>query len=93
MSALHKLCVAVVAAVLFCSAIGVVWTKHQSRVAFVQLQRLQADRDRLDIEWGQLKLEQSAAATPARVEQIAHSQLRMTIPQPAEVTAVRVAPP
>ena len=45
------------------SAVGVVWSKHEARSLFIELQGLKAERDALDIEWGQLKLEQSAWAT------------------------------
>ena len=75
-------------AVLAC-AVGVIWSKHQSRTAFIQLQRLQNERDRLDIEWGQLKLEQSAWSSHGRVEQVAHTDLKMVIPTPNEVLIVQ----
>jgi cell division protein FtsL len=71
------------------SAVGVIWSKHQARTAFIELQRLQNHRDRLDIEWGQLKLEQSYWSTPGRVEQVAHAQLKMVVPVPTEVRIVQ----
>ena len=70
------------------AAIAVVWSKHEARSLFIELQRLNAERDRLDIEWGQLKLEQSAWATHGRVEQTARVGLRMVIPRPDEVRIV-----
>jgi cell division protein FtsL len=70
------------------SAIAVVWSKHQARSLFIQLQALTSERDALDIEWGQLKLEQSAWATHGRVEQTARVDLRMVIPPPNEVHIV-----
>jgi cell division protein FtsL len=78
-----------VAALLLLSAVGVICSKHQSRTAFIALQRLQNDRDRLDIEWGQLKLEQSYWSTPGRVEQVAYAQLKMVVPVPTEVRIVQ----
>jgi cell division protein FtsL len=76
------------AALLLATAIGVIWSKHQSRSTFIELQRLQAERDRLDIEWGQLKIQQSYSATPGRVEQVAYSELKMVTPRPTEVRIV-----
>src|SRR5262245_11506506 len=73
---------------LLASAIGVVLTKHQARSLFIQLQGLTSERDSLDIEWGQLKLEQSAWATHGRVEQTAHAQLNMIVPRADEVKIV-----
>lgn len=74
---------------LLVSAIAVVWSKHEARSLFIQLQSLHAARDGLDIEWGQLKLEQSAWATHGRVEQTARADLRMIIPRPNEVRLVK----
>jgi cell division protein FtsL len=75
-------------ALLFVSAIAVVWSRHETRSLFIQLQGLNAERDALDIEWGQLKLEQSAWATHGRVEQTARVNLKMVIPRPDEVRIV-----
>jgi cell division protein FtsL len=74
---------------LLVSGIAVVETKHEARSLFIQLQGLTAERDALDIEWGQLKLEQSAWATHGRVEQAARVDLRMVIPRPDEVRIVK----
>jgi cell division protein FtsL len=74
---------------VFGSAVGVVWARHQTRSQFVQLQQLNAERDALDVEWGQLKLEQSAFATHGRVEQAARDDLKMVIPRPEEVRIVK----
>jgi cell division protein FtsL len=74
---------------LFASALGVVWSIHETRTLFIELQGLHADRDRLDIEWSQLKIEQSAWATHGRVEQTARSGLNMVIPTPQEVQLVQ----
>ena len=62
------------------SAISVVYTKHQSRVEFVALQKLEQHRDDLDEEWGRLLLEQSTWASPGRVEHQAKIKLDMIIP-------------
>jgi cell division protein FtsL len=74
---------------LFASALGVVWSIHETRTLFIELQGLHADRDRLEIEWSQLKIEQSAWATHGRVEQTARTGLNMVIPTPQEVQLVQ----
>ncbi|MBB6094889.1 cell division protein FtsL [Povalibacter uvarum] len=74
---------------LFASAIGVVWSRHETRSLFIELQGLHGQRDGLDIEWGQLKIEQSAWSTHGRVEQTARSNLKMVIPKPDEVRLVQ----
>lgn len=67
------------------SAAGAVWCKHRSRELFIELERLNARRDNLEIEWGQLQLEQSAWSTHAFVERVAGAKLRMRMPAPAEI--------
>lgn len=74
---------------LLVSAVGVVWTTHETRSLFIQLQSLHASRDALDIEWGQLKIEQSAWASHGRVEQTARAGLKMIIPRPEDVRLVK----
>ena len=85
MSGMQRASLAALWALLLGSALGVVWTKHQARSLFIELQGLTGERDALDIEWGQLKLEQSAWSTHGRVEQTARVGLQMVIPRPNEV--------
>lgn len=70
------------------TALGVVYTTHESRKLFVELQALQGVRDELNIEWGRLLLEQSTLATPTRVENIARSRLNMKPPAPEQIVIV-----
>jgi cell division protein FtsL len=80
---------AIAGALLFTTALGIVWTKHRARTLFIELQSLNSQRDQFNIEWSQLKLEQSAWATPGRVEQLARGDLRMTTPKPTDVKMVQ----
>jgi cell division protein FtsL len=70
------------------SAAGAVYTRHRSRELFVELERMHAQRDRLDVEWGQLQLEQSAWSTHAFVERVATTRLKMVTPDPARIRVV-----
>ena len=70
------------------SAAGAIYCKHRSRELFVELERLNARRDNLDIEWGQLQLEQSAWSTHAFVERVASAKLHMANPPPREIKIV-----
>jgi cell division protein FtsL len=78
--------------VLLVSAVGVVWAKQQSRNQFVELQRLEKERDQLDTEWGQLRLEQSTLVTYGRIEKIAREELHMVVPLPNQVRLVNPIP-
>ncbi len=70
------------------SAAGAVYIKHRSREMFVELERLDTRRDNLEIEWGQLQLEQSAWSTHAFVERVASAKLHMAMPPPKEIEIV-----
>lgn len=69
--------VAVLMVAIMVSAFGVVYAKHYSRKLFVELTALQQQRDEMNIEWGQLQLEQSTWATHGRIEKIAQQKLGM----------------
>ena len=71
---------ALLLALVVASAVAVVLHKHQSRRGFVELQRLEDQRDRLQVQWGRLRLEQGAWSTHGRVERLAREQLDMVAP-------------
>lgn len=70
------------------SSLGVVYAKHEARNRFNELQRLTRGRDELDIEWGQLQLEQSTWATHGRIEKLARDRLHMQLPPEGQVLVV-----
>jgi len=72
------------AAVLI-SALAVVSTNHRARKLITEFEREQERMRALDVEWGQLQLEQSTWATHARIEQIARDKLGMRAPRPAQI--------
>ena len=71
------------------SATCVIYARHQARDLFVRLERLNADRDALEMEWGRLQLEQSAWSSHAFVERVANAKLKMGLPQTQDVRIVR----
>ena len=73
-----QIIIAVLVAVVVVSAIGVVYAKHQSRKLFVELNALEKERDRLNVEWGQLQLELNTWAAHSRIEDKARKKLGMT---------------
>jgi cell division protein FtsL len=70
------------------SAAAAVYIKHRSREMFAELERLDTRRDNLEIEWGQLQLEQSAWSTHAFVERVASAKLHMAMPPPKEIEII-----
>jgi cell division protein FtsL len=82
------LLIVVFAVVCVLSAIALIYTKHESRKLFVQLEALTHQRDELNIEWGQLQIEQSTWATHARIEQVATDDLSLVRPTSAEIFVI-----
>ncbi|MCK0511919.1 cell division protein FtsL [Aromatoleum buckelii] len=75
-------------ALVVSSALGVVAAQHQARKLFSELEREQARAQGLEVEWGQLQLEQSTWAAHARVEKIARERIGMRPPAPGQVLTV-----
>ena len=65
--------------VVVVSAVCVVYAKHQARKLFIELQVLENERDGMDVEWGQLQLEQSTLTTQGQVEVAARDRLGMVV--------------
>jgi cell division protein FtsL len=82
------LLVFVFAIVCVISAMALIYTKHESRKLFVELEDLTDHRDELNIEWGQLQIEQSTWATHARIEQVATDDLSLLRPEATEVYVI-----
>jgi cell division protein FtsL len=70
------------------SAMAVVELRHDSRVLYAQWQKLQQERDALNVEWGQLLLEEGAWSQHRRIEAVAHAQLGMELPATSQVRIV-----
>ncbi len=78
----------VFAIVCVVSALALIYTKHEARKLFVELEELTAERDKLNIEWGQLQIEQSTWATHARIEQVAADDLSLVRPDATEIYVI-----
>ncbi len=72
-------------------ALSVVSSNHKARKLFAELEREQNRMRELEVEWGQLQLEQSTWAAHARVEKIARERLGMKTPPPGQVVAAEAA--
>lgn len=69
-------------------ALSVVKANHQARKLFIALGAEQKHLRDLNVEWGQLQLEQSTWAANVRVEKLAREKLGMKRPAPGEVMSV-----
>ena len=71
------------------SGIAVVYARQQHRQAYVELTRLQKQRDELNIEFSRLQLEQATWAETNRIEQVATERLGMSFPATPELIVVQ----
>jgi len=82
----------VLSGILVVCALGLVTSQHKARKLFVELQKQQEVAKQLEVEYGQLQLEQSTWAMHSRVEKIAANNLRMRVPPAARVHLVPPPP-
>ncbi len=69
-------------------ALSVVASNHRGRKLFTELESTQKHMRDLEVEWGQLQLEQSTVAAHVRVEKLARDRLGMKVPAPGQVVAI-----
>jgi cell division protein FtsL len=81
--------VAILSLAVVVTAITCVYARHESRKQFTRLQVLIVERDSLEVEWGQLQIEQSTWSTHSRVEQLARRKMNMRNPAASEIRVVR----
>ena len=70
----------VLLALLTACALALVTSQHKARKLFAEMEHEQERARSLQVEYGQLQLEQSTWATHARVQKIAVQALRMRSP-------------
>jgi cell division protein FtsL len=70
----------VLALVLMACALALIQSQHRARTYFVELERLKKQAHVLEEQWGQLQLEQSTWANPARVDSLARTRLGLVAP-------------
>jgi cell division protein FtsL len=74
---------------IIATSLAVVYSRHQDRKLFIELQALGYDKDAMDVEYGQLQLEQSTLTTHGKVEQAARTRLGMVNPSPQQVQIIK----
>jgi cell division protein FtsL len=74
-------------------ALSAVNANHRARKLFIQLEAEQKRMRELDVEWGQLQLEQSTQASHSRIEKIAREKLGMKPPAPGQIISIDLGAP
>jgi cell division protein FtsL len=80
--------VIVLAAAVTASGVWVTGAKHRARQLFVELEELNREQDRLQIDWWRLQIEQSTWATHSRIESLARERLQLTNPSDEQLVLV-----
>lgn len=71
------------------TALGIVYSRHESRKLFTQLDVISQERDKMNVEWGKLLLEESTWAAHSRIESLAQKEFHMHIPNVNEVIVLK----
>ena len=83
----HNKWILLLAVAVVGNAITIVYTSHVSRSYISQWDQMLQERDRLDIEWRNLLLEEQSQS---EITRIASKQLNMSRPLPKEEVVVRI---
>ena len=71
------------------TALLIVRDRHEHRLAFVAINKLDKARDELNIEFGRLQLEQATWAESTLIDRTARERLGMVLPEADEIVVVR----
>lgn len=71
------------------SAIAIAHSRHESRRLFIELTRLERERDEINIDFGRLQLERATWVDANRIEKIARGDLGMEFPAPTATQVIR----
>lgn len=74
---------------LLCSALSVVYSRHSHRQIYIELSRLQKQRDQFNVEFRRLQTEQATISETNRIVSIASAKLGMHFPLDTETTVVQ----
>ena len=74
---------------IFGSGMAVVYLTHQNRQVFNEIQQLRNEANDLDVQWGQLLIEQSTFGLEGLIEQAAAEQLQLIVPESEQVVVVK----
>jgi len=72
------------------SALAVVYCTNQYRMNLSQLEHAKSEAAALELQWGQLLLEQASLSAPSMIERQAQDELNMTMPTSKQTTIVHI---
>lgn len=81
--------VALLLAGILVSGVSVIYTTFKNRYLLNELQQLKNQRNELQVQWGQLLIEQSTFSLEGRIERKAVDELKMEVPDFSDIVMVR----
>ena len=72
---MQRVIVAMLLVMLVTSGLAVIFSKHNSRLVFIDIQKTEQDLDRLEIRWERLTIEERMLSEHNRVEKIARKKM------------------
>lgn len=81
--------IALLLMLLLASGVSVIFTTFKQRVLLNELQGLENQRNELQVQWGQMLIEQSTFSLEGRIERKAVEELQMELPSISDIVMVR----
>ena len=75
---MQRFIVTILIVVLVATGLAVIFSKHNSRLVFINIQKTEQDLDRLEVRWERLTLEERMLSEHNRVEKIARKKMGLT---------------
>lgn len=72
---MQKILVVVLLVILIASGLAVIFSKYNSRLVFIDIQKIEQELDRIEIRWERLTLEERMLSEHNRVEKIARKKM------------------
>jgi len=85
----RNILLSILVALLMLSAIAVIYSKYQSRLVFIEIQKKEQELDDYEVEWGRLQLELTTLTEENRVEIEARNRLALTLPAQNKIVFIK----
>lgn len=89
MATAKNIVLSILVAMLMLSAIAVIYSKYQSRLVFIEIQKKEKELDDYQVEWGRLQLELTTLTEENRVEIEARERLMLTLPAQNDIVFIK----
>lgn len=89
MATAKNLLLTLLISILMLSAIAVIYSKYQSRLVFMEIQKKEKELDDYEVEWGRLQLELTTLTEENRVEIEARNRLLLTLPAQGKIIYIK----